>query len=104
MAPSGTSAADEVTRWLAEKLPDMEASLAPLVELNSFTENAEGGRAVGAQLRSLFTIDGLSSRVVASERYADHLVFATGEGQGRPEIALVGHLDTVFPPGTFDGY
>ena len=108
MAPSPTSPSlqDEATRWLAEKLPDMEASLAPMVEVNSFTDNVEGGRAVGAQLRSLFSIEGLSSRVVASTRYADHLVFASGEGGGggAPEIALVGHLDTVFPPGTFEGY
>jgi glutamate carboxypeptidase len=98
------AAAEEATRWLAEKLPEMEASLAPLVELNSFTDNVEGGRAVGAQLRSLFSIDGLAARVVPSTRYADHLVFASGEGKGKPEIALVGHLDTVFPPGTFEGY
>lgn len=90
------------TRWLDDKLPQMEAHLAPLVETNSFTDNPEGGRQVGALLRALFDIPGVRAEVVPSERYADHLVFST-EGVGAP-VALVGHLDTVFPPGTFEGY
>jgi len=90
--------------WISDKLPAMEAALAPLVEINSFTDNVEGGRVVGAELRELFEIPGVTGRVVASSRYADHLVFSTGGNAQRAPIALVGHLDTVFPPGTFEGY
>lgn len=90
--------------WLQGKLPAMEEALAPLVELNSFTDNVEGGLAVGARLRELFAIPGLSARTVPSARYADHLVFSSTGAADRPPIALVGHLDTVFPPGTFEGY
>ena len=83
----------------------MEERIASLVEVNSFTENVDGGRKVGAMLRELFAIAGLSSRVVPSTRYADHLLFASREdAPGVPPVALVGHLDTVFPPGTFEGY
>ncbi len=82
----------------------MEGALVPLVEQNSFTENAEGGRRVGAYLRDIFAIDGLSAKVVPSVRYADHLVFTSVGSAGRAPVALVGHLDTVFPPGTFEGY
>ena len=40
-----------------------------------------------------------------SERFADHLVFRSRpELPNRGAVALVGHLDTVFPPGTFEGY
>ena len=94
--------ADEAARWLEDKLPKMEEALAPLVEVNSFTDNPEGGRKVGVLLNELFRIEGLAGRTVKSERFADHLVFES-QGKGAP-IALVGHLDTVFPPGKFEGY
>ncbi len=94
---------EEAARWLGAKLPDMERSLATLVEVNSFTENVDGGREVQRRLEGLFQIAGLSAARVASARFADHLVLRS-EGRGGPPLALVGHLDTVFPPGTFEGY
>jgi glutamate carboxypeptidase len=95
--------AEPSVRWLEDKLPKMEEALAALVEVNSFTDNVEGGRKVGAMLREVFAIEGLTSEVVPSQRYADHLVFRSS-GNGRAPLALVGHLDTVFPPGKFEGY
>jgi len=97
--------ADDAARWLTDKLAAMESALEPLVVENSFTQNVEGGRKVGAMLRALFTIDGVEAAAQASETYADHLVFKTRakEPNGRA-VALVGHLDTVFPPGVFEGY
>jgi glutamate carboxypeptidase len=91
-------------RWLEDKQGAIEAEIARLVEVNSFTDNVDGGRAVGAMLRELFTIAGLESRVKPSVRYADHLVFASRPTAIAPSVALVGHLDTVFPPGVFEGY
>lgn len=99
----GASIADAV-RWLEGKTAAMEAALAPLVEINSFTENAEGGRLVGAALRELFTLEGLAARTVASAKFADHLVFSSTGARDRAPVALVGHLDTVFPPGTFEHF
>jgi glutamate carboxypeptidase len=97
--------AEDAARWLAEQPAAMDQSLAELVEINSFTGNAEGGRAVGALLRErVFRIDGLDAKVIPSARYADHLAFVS---KGRAEVApvaLLGHLDTVFPPGTFEGF
>ncbi len=89
--------------WLDDKLPAIEEQLAALVAVNSFTDNADGGRRVGALLREAFTIKGLECELHPSARYADHLVFGMGMGEV-PSIALVGHLDTVFPPDTFEGY
>jgi glutamate carboxypeptidase len=91
---------EDAARWLEGRLPAIEEQLAALVEINSFTEHREGGQAVGRLLRECFAIDGLDARAIASTRYADHLVFS----HGTPGVALVGHLDTVFPPGTFEGY
>jgi glutamate carboxypeptidase len=99
------SHADEATAWLVDKSRAMADALAPLVEINSFTENPEGGRKVGALLRELFAHAGLETTVRPSERFADHLVFRSRpELPNRGAVALVGHLDTVFPPGTFEGY
>ncbi|HYO66782.1 MAG TPA: M20 family metallopeptidase [Archangium sp.] len=90
--------------WLVGRLGEMEEALAALVEVNSWTENAEGGRQVGALLREQFTLPGLVAEVVPSTRYADHLVFRSEGRAGLEPLALVGHLDTVFPPGKFEGY
>jgi glutamate carboxypeptidase len=90
-----------VTDWLDDKLPAIEEQLASLVQINSFTDNVEGGRLVGALLRDVFAIPGLRCETHRSKRYADHLVFTTDES---PRVALIGHLDTVFPPDTFEGY
>jgi glutamate carboxypeptidase len=97
--------AEDAARWLSNEGAAMEAALAELVEINSFTDNTEGGRKVGALLReAVFRIAGLDARVAPSTRYADHLVFSTKGRAGASPIALVGHLDTVFPPGTFEGW
>ncbi len=98
------SHAEDVTSWLAERAAFMEERTAILVEENSFTENVEGGHKVAALLRELFTITGLSRREVASTTFADHLIFESKGRAGAAPIALVGHYDTVFPPGTFEGF
>ena len=103
---------EDAAKWLRERAREMEEALASLVAINSFTENRDGGLEVGRGLEELFAIPGLSLARTSSAKYADHLVF-TSEAAGRigasPEapsrtVALVGHLDTVFPPGTFEGF
>lgn len=99
------TAAAEAAAWLADKEPAMERTLAALVDVNSFTDNPEGGRKTGALVCDLFAIAGVETTVRASERFADHLVFRTHpEHSNKGAIGLIGHLDTVFPPGTFEGY
>lgn len=95
---------EAASAWLAGRLGEMEERLAALVEVNSFTDNPEGGRKVGALLRELLALPGLAAETVRSERYADHLVFRSEGAPGLAPVALVGHLDTVFPPGKFEGY
>jgi glutamate carboxypeptidase len=104
MTPGMSDGADQASRWLEGKTPALERALAPLVEVNSFTDNVAGGRQVGLLLREQWALPGLTAEVVKSARYADHLVFrSTGDARWKP-LALVGHLDTVFPPGKFEGY
>jgi len=41
----------------------------------------------------------------SSDRFADHWVFRSrADLPNKTAVALVGHLDTVFPPGAFEGY
>lgn len=97
--------AERAAAWLSDKQRAMEQALASLVDVNSYTENPDGGRTVGVLLRELFAIDGIEATVHPSERFADHLLFRTRAAlPNRGAIALVGHLDTVFPPGSFEGY
>jgi|GEM_PF-265809 len=93
---------DDALSWLHSQTSAMESAVAQLVDQNSFTANRDGGNRVGAMLRDLLQPSGLACEVVSSTRCADHLVFST-PAAGSP-VALVGHLDTVFPPGTFEGY
>jgi glutamate carboxypeptidase len=92
---------------LAPREPAMLELIERLVVQNSFTENREGGAAVGeavaAELRS---IEGVSVRAFPSEQFAPHIMATTRAAEASPEgcIAIVGHLDTVFPPGVFEGY
>jgi glutamate carboxypeptidase len=94
----------DAVQWVASQLPAMEAALAALVNVNSFTGNPEGGRKVGHLLDGLFALPGVSAEVIPSTRYAAHRVYRTAGRGDRQPVALLGHLDTVFPPGVFEGY
>lgn len=96
----------DAARWLDEQSKALETALAELVTLNSFTGNVEGGNKVGTLLEEVFRADGVESERVRSEseKYADHLIVRSKSLSSAAPIALIGHLDTVFPPGTFEGY
>jgi len=82
--------------------------LRALVLENSFTHNRPGCVSVGEKLaRELRSIEGITDvRSAPSERFAPHWIASTEAASRSSEgaIALVGHLDTVFPPGTFEGF
>lgn len=74
------------------------------VEVNSYTSNVAGVNQVGAMLREAFaTLPSLTNEIIpGGEGFGDHLVWRTA-APGKP-IVLVGHHDTVFPPGHFEGW
>ena len=73
------------------------------VEVNSFTANVAGVNAVGALLREAYALPSLACTVIAgAPDHGDHLIWRTPAG-GAP-ILLIGHHDTVFPPGHFEGW
>lgn len=94
----------EASSWLSAQLPAMESALAALVEQNSFTANRDGGQRLVRLLEEVFRLPGLEAERVESMKYADHLVLRSAGRAGAGPVALIGHSDTVFPPGTFEGY
>lgn len=90
--------------WWRGRQEALEEAVRDLVEVNSFTENRAGGLEVGRRLARWMAIPGVEASSVASERFADHRVFRTAGNARLAPVALLGHLDTVFPPGVFEGY
>jgi glutamate carboxypeptidase len=89
---------------LRARAPEMPALTRSWVEVNSFTENIAGVNAVGARLREAFSLPSLELTVIpGGDSYGDHLVWRTVAADTAP-ILLIGHHDTVFPPGHFEGW
>ncbi len=93
---------DGALSWLAARRPDMEALLRRLVDQNSFTRNRAGVNAVQDAVAAELASTGLAVERIPGKAYADHLAFASAAPG--PFVFLIGHADTVFPPGTFEGY
>ena len=86
---------------LAALRPDeMLAHAREWCAINSFTANVAGVNAVGALLRDAFALPSLRCTTIPGGEHGDHLVWRTVV-PGAP-IVLVGHHDTVFPPGHFE--
>jgi glutamate carboxypeptidase len=93
---------DDALAWLAAQRPAAEALLRALVEAGSFTQDRAGVARVADLMAPELAAAGLSLERVPGEALGPHLAFR-GPAPGAP-VFLVGHLDTVFPPGTFEGF
>jgi glutamate carboxypeptidase len=87
--------------WVRGQQAEMERMLRTLVDVNSHTAEVANVNRVGDLLRECFSISGLTSETRASKATGNHLVWGTSAPGKR--TMLVGHHDTVFPPGTFEG-
>jgi glutamate carboxypeptidase len=70
-----------------------------MVGINSFTGNRDGVNKLGRFTAECFAPLGFTAEFVPSVNpgYGDHLVL-TRRGRGTRNIAMISHLDTVFPP------
>ncbi len=86
----------------------MLALLRSLVEESSHSHDPDGCRRVAERLRdAVGGIDGMSvDLVTTSDRHGPHLVASSPAARAGAGgcVGLVGHLDTVFPRGTFEGF
>jgi len=84
--------------------------LLPLLErwvrINSFTGNVDGCNRVADELTAAFELPGLGVERVRGHGTGDHLVWRTPAWAGAParRLLLIGHHDTVFPPGVFESW
>src|ERR1041384_1075673 len=85
--------------FLEHQLPAGLDMLRRMVEINSFTANAEGVNRLGRLTAQCFEPLGFTSEFVPSvnPNWGNHLVL-TKQGRGSKNLAFISHLDTVFPP------
>jgi len=77
--------------------------LREVILINSHTLNKEGVDATGRIFRRWLEALGYETEVHERELIGDHLHFRSAR-RGKQRILLLGHLDTVFPVGTFEGF
>ncbi len=103
--PTPMGKLDSALSDLATRGPEMLALARRWVEINSYTSNVAGVDAVGALLREAFSLPSLTlTAIPGGEGFGTHLVWKTAAALSRPPILLIGHHDTVFPPGHFEGW
>ncbi len=105
--PSSNKSLDSVLAAVHARGPEVLALTRTWVEINSFTENLAGVNKVGDLLREAFALPSLTCTVVSGEgKFGDHLFWRTPAATraGAAPILLIGHHDTVFPPGHFEGW
>jgi glutamate carboxypeptidase len=98
------SFAEDCARSIASNEREALERLERLVRQNSFSANLDGLARVAELLSEELALPGLALERIAGDGTGDHLVWrtpawATG---GERRVLLVGHYDTVFPPGTFE--
>jgi glutamate carboxypeptidase len=84
---------------LESRLPATLDLLRQMVALNSWTDNRDGVNRLGRFTAAAFAELGFTAEFVPSVNpaYGDHL-FLRRAGRSARSVALVSHLDTVFPP------
>ncbi|HEX9956777.1 MAG TPA: M20/M25/M40 family metallo-hydrolase, partial [Fibrella sp.] len=93
-----SSAEKNVMATVRKQLPETEAFLEKVVNINSGTLNKEGVRTVGKLMADEFDKLGFKTEWITlpdSVNRAGHLV-ATRQGKRGKKLFLIGHLDTVF--------
>jgi len=74
-----------------------------IIEINSWTKNKAGVDASGAIFAEWMEALGYTLQRHPRGEIGDHLHFVSPRKEGK-KLLLLGHLDTVFPPGDFEGY
>jgi glutamate carboxypeptidase len=98
----GYASVEQSLAWLEAAGPAIEALVAELVGIDSHTGDAAGVERVVALLEGELAALELAPERIAAPPFGPHLAFR-GPAAG-PPVFLVGHTDTVFPPGTFSGW
>ena len=89
---------NSLTCFVQNRLPETLELLRRMVGINSFTAHSAGVNQLGRFTAESFAPLGFSAEFVPSvnPNYGDHLVL-TRRGRGFRSLAMISHLDTVFP-------
>jgi len=79
------------------------SELKKIIEINSWTKNKEGVDRNGEIFAEWMQNIGYKQEVYAREAIGNHLHFKSTYKEGK-KLLLLGHLDTVFPPNTFEDF
>ena len=79
------------------------SELKKAIEINSYTKNKEGVDRCGEIFKNWLEELGFKSTVFENSDIGNHLYFESEHKEGK-KMLLLGHLDTVFPPGSFEGF
>ena len=90
---------ESIRQFVEGQLPAGFEMLRQMVEINSYSENKEGVNRLGTFTARCFEPMGFKGETVPSvnPKYGDHLIL-TRPGRSGRSLAMVSHLDTVFPP------
>lgn len=77
--------------------------LSELIEINSYTKNKEGVDKVGKLYSQWMAAIGFTIKRYSREHIGDHILYESPKNEGK-KVLLLGHFDTVFPPGTFENF
>ena len=83
---------------------DYLKDLEKIVNINSYTQNKSGVDKVSNVMSSWLKRIGFSLNVYERETVGNHTLYKTPKIEGLKNILLLGHNDTVFPEGYFEGY
>ncbi len=89
---------------LQRRTPEILELIEAWVSVNSHSRNVEGVDRVGNLICDALATLPLSVRRVAGNPWGTHLCFSTTAAAHQPAVLLIGHHDTVFPPGSFEGF
>ncbi|MGO8930412.1 MAG: M20/M25/M40 family metallo-hydrolase [Limisphaerales bacterium] len=91
--------AEPLNEFLSSQMPAALEMLRQMVGINSFTSNRDGVNQLSRLTAQCFAPLGFTAEYVPStnKEWGDHLVL-TRRGRSGRSIALISHLDTVFPP------
>ena len=83
---------------------DCFSFLRRIVLVNSYTKNKVGVDRVGAMFDEMFRSIGFEVQIFRRELIGDHRYYTSALNPEKKRLLLLGHLDTVFPPGKFEEY
>lgn len=78
--------------------------LKQIVDINSYTKNKPGVDQNGAVFCTWMELLGFETTRYQREQIGDHLLFKSALKKQAPRLLLLGHLDTVFPQGSFEQF